>query len=343
MCLPKRSAIAFVTLLIGGYIGAADAPEKPAVIKEKIANEIEKKDNFGTLVLDFQAKKKTWHCPSFPMQEKKHPGGDPAKNLYAPDGPLAKLDKITDGKSCEYEFEHNRKAIDAGLEYYWWGHSNDSAEAACILLPPRQGVLMKGLNGEEVYFSIRDIAGLLVTISAILVKDVDYKGEHFDQSPHPNLSPELFLETLQSWAKVGLPFVLDIPDPYIHNYPIDSVKIFKSERPAALLMVPGLSKDFLVTHYHVNLQGTGYEKKNITYEMYVQRRHDNSIVTSGWLKASSTHPIPDFMWCPLPKEYASKTVWHFKPSDRPMNPKVDPQVIYDIYLRSLYNWAWVEH
>jgi hypothetical protein len=56
--------------------------------------------------------------------------------------------------------------------------------------------------------------------------------------------------------------------------------------------------------------------------------------SSDWIKTSNSHNNPDFMWRPHPVgDIMNKATWQFR--GKPSNPEVDPQVIYDIYMKSL--------
>jgi hypothetical protein len=291
----------------------------------------------GKVILDFTASHKTsaWHW--YPMQETK-PGGDPVNNLYAVGGCLDKLDQVTGKRSREYEFAHNRKAVDSGKEYAWWGHCNNASESACIFLEPKHAVVMKAQNGSEVKFSKDEIKGLLVKVSGSLISKVDFKGERFNSPSRDNPndpSPDVFIQVMQDWAKDGLPFVLDIDrNEQVWNYPYDRVKISESDKAPDGFSASGLPQSSSTKFYHIDMSGTGFEAKKRVYECYVQRDSSGKVTGSGWIKTPNTHNNPDFMWRPHPVgDIMNKSVWQLR--NRPSNPEVDPQVIYDIYMKSL--------
>lgn len=291
----------------------------------------------GKIILDFQAQHKTcaWHW--FPLQETT-PGGDPINNLYAKDGCLDKLDKVTGGTARQYEYDHNRKAKDAGKQFAWWGHCNNAAEAACILPEPKKSVVMKAKDGSEVKFSKNDIQGLLVLMSSSLVSRVDFRGERFNNPTRddPNdPKPELFLKVMQEWSADGLPFVLDIDRlEMVWNYPYDQVRIAESDKAPEGFNASSLPRDGSVKYYHIDMSGTGFDAKRRVYECFVQKGANGQVTTSGWIKTPNTHNNPDFMWRPHPiADIMNKDNWVLR--GKPSNPMIDPKVIYDIYMKSL--------
>ncbi len=281
----------------------------------------------GTMILDFTATKPTWSCHWFPMQETR-PGGDATNNLYAVNGPLDKLDAVTGGSARQYEYTHNRKAVDAGKEYGWWGHCNNASESACILQEPKHSVVMTARDGSQVKFTRNDIQGLLVKCSSSLVTKVDFKGERFNVASRDNPNdplPAYFMQVMKEWASDGLPFVLDIDrGEQVWNFPYDSVKMYESDEGPAGSDAPSGSK-----FYHIEMQGSGYPEKARVYECWVAP--DGS---SGWIKTPNTHNNPDFMWRPHPVgDITDKSVWQLR--GRPSNPEIDMQMVYEIYMKSL--------
>jgi len=290
---------------------------------------------YGKLILDWQAKKKTWECHWFPMRETRA-GGDKTNNLYALDGPLHKLDQVTGGNAREYEYIYSRKAVDSGPGFRWWGHCNNASEVACTLPPPKHPVTRKGADGKSVTFSVGDIQGLLVKVSSILIDRVDFKGQRFNDPRYddPNdPAPDVFIDALQTWAKDGLPFVLDIDNKEeVWNFPYDQVKIYESKTPFEGGNVAGLPTDGSVKYYHLEMAGTGYDEKKRVYECYVQR-DGGKVVDRGWIKTPHTHNNPDFAWRPHPNgDLMNKANWLRK---KPENPGVDAAAVYEIYMASL--------
>lgn len=291
----------------------------------------------GKIILDFQAQRKTcpWHW--FPLQETT-PGGDPINNLYATGGCLDKLDKVTGGNARQYEYDHNRKAKDAGKQFAWWGHCNNAAEAACILPEPKKPVVMIAKDGSEVKFSKNDIQGLLVLMSSSLVSRVDFRGERFNNPTRddPNdPKPELFLKVMQEWSADGMPFVLDIDRlEMVWNYPYDQVRIAESDKAPAEFNASSLPRDGSVKYYHIDMSGTGFDAKRRVYECYVQKGANGQVVGSGWIKTPNTHNNPDFMWRPHPiADIMNKDNWVLR--GRPSNPMIDPKTIYNNYMKLL--------
>jgi hypothetical protein len=294
-------------------------------------------NNHGTIILDFHAGHKTcaWHW--FPMQETRT-GGDPLNNLYAPGGCLDKVDKITGSNARQYEYDHNRKAKDAGKQYAWWGHSDNAAEAACILSEPKKSVVMKAMDGSDIKFSTNDIQGLLVLVSSSLVSHVDLKGERSDSAlgrSDDAISPDYFINILKKWSADRLPFVLDIDPGYqVWNYPYDQVRISESKVPPAEFDTAQGSDDGSLTYYHIEMAGTGYDDKRRVYECFVQHGKDGRVVSSGWIKTPKTHAPPDFMWRPHPiAGLNERENWTLR--GYPTNRRIDPKVIYDIYMKSI--------
>lgn len=288
----------------------------------------------GTCILDYKSPKETWRCHWFPLQERR-PGGDPINNLYAMGGPLDKLDKITGGHARQYEYDHNRKAIDDGREFSWWGHCNNASEASCILREPKKNVVMKGEDGSSIIFTTNDIQGLLVKVTPSLIDRVDFKGTRFNEPSRDNPDdplPALFIEVMQQWSKEGLPFVLDIDRrEQVWNFPYDQAKIYESDSPPEGSNMPATDN---MKFYYIEMSGTGFDDKKRIYEGYIKRDNNGNVASSGWIK--TPHNNPDFMWRPHPREnidITNKEAWRLR--GRPSNPEVDPQVVYEIYMRSL--------
>lgn len=292
----------------------------------------------GNLVLDFVANKKTWRCHWFPMQDRTRPGGDPVNNLFAEGGALSKLDQVTGGKSRDYEYQYNRKAWDDGDTFHWWGHCNNASEVACVLQEPKHGVVMKAQDGSEVTFTTTDIQGLLVKMSPCLINKVDFKGERFDSPARDDInepSPQLFVEVMKQWGNEGMPFVLDIDrSSQVWNFPYDQCKISESTEAPAGFDATVLPSNGSVKYYQISMSGTGFPEKARAYECYMQYDSSGNVVSSGWIKTPNTHNNPDFMWRPhAAGDLMDKSSWQLR--NNPNNPEVDPQVIYDIYMKSL--------
>lgn len=292
---------------------------------------------FGVRILDFQASKPTWNCHWFPIQENR-PNGDPVNNLYAKNGALDKLDKLTGKSSQSYEFAHHRKGISEGKQYSWWGHCNDAAQSACAFKEPKRAVTRKALDGSQVNFTINDIQGLLVKASSSLIQKVDFKGRRFNAANRDDMNdpkPDMFIGVMQEWAKDGLPFVLDIDrGPQVWNFPYDKVQIDETDKAPQGFNAESLPSDGSVKYYHIHMSGTGYGDKVRNYECYVQRDAQGNAVASGWIKTPNTHNNPDFMWRPHPMaNLYDKASWQLR--GKPSNPEIDMQVIYDIYMESI--------
>ena len=291
----------------------------------------------GKEILNFSASKRTWECHWFPMQETR-PGGDPVNNLYSEGGPLDKLDKLTGAKAREYEFGHNRKSIEEGNQFSWWGHCDKAASLACLLVSPKNPVIMTNSHGEQIRFTRNDIQGLLVKVASSLSTKVDFKGERFNEASRddPNEpAPEIFMEVIQEWAKDGLPFVLDIDrSKQVWNFPYDQVIIYESDQSPDGFDPSSISGDASVKYYHIDMAGTGFDSKIRKYECFVQRDSSGHVIKSAWIKTPNTHNNPDFMWRPHPvANLMEKSSWQTRGT--PSNPEVDPQVVYEIYMKSL--------
>lgn len=289
------------------------------------------------LLVDWRADKSTWGCHWFPMQETRA-GGDPVNNLYSDNGPLSKLDMLTGGKAQAYEYAHNRKSVDAGKEFGWWGHCNNSAEAACLLQAPKHDVVMTAQNGTQVRFSRNDIQGLLVKVVSNLSTKVDFRGNRFNNSSRDNPNdprPDVFIQVMEEWTQDGIPFVLDIDrKEQVWNFPYDQVKIIESANPPEGYNASGVPNDGSVKYYHIEMSGTGYDEKRRIYEGYIKRDTSGEVLDSGWIKTQNNHNNPDFMWRPHPVgDLMDKTNWAVR--GNPNNPEVDPQIVYDIYMKSL--------
>jgi hypothetical protein len=269
------------------------------------------------------------------MQETKI-GGDPINNLYADGGPLSKLDMLTGGSAQSYEMQKNRKPYGSGPQFSWWGHCNNASEAACLLQAPKHNVVMKSANGAEVTFTRSDIQGLLVKVTPSLIGKVDFRGERYNSaSDNPNdPSPELLINSVTEWSKDGMPFVLDIDNrEQVWNFPYDKVRIYESNK-APQGFNETLPSDGTVKFYHIEMSGTGYDKKARIYECWIQRDSSGAVKGSSWIKTPNSHNNPDFMWRPHPVgDLTDKSLWQLR--GKASNPNVDPQVVYDIYMKSL--------
>lgn len=249
-------------------------------------------------------------------------GGDATNNLFAKGGCLDKFDQLTGSRSREWEMSNGRKDYHSSAEFNWWGHCNNAAEISCVLPAVQHGVSMTGPNGQTIDFTPNDIQGLLVSISSCLVDRVDFRGERYNgRSDNPNdPSPEMFLATVQEWARAGMPFAMDIdPKQQVWNFAYDGVQVFEN--------VTGNRHQ-----YHIEVTSSGYPEHNRVYEAFVE--YDGGRVSSsGWLNTPDTDNNPDFLWRPIPKgDLMSKAAWT---SGSQSNPNIDPQMVYDIYIQSI--------
>jgi len=176
----------------------------------------------------------------------------------------------------------------------------------------------------------------LVKVTPSLVNNVDFKGERYNSSrDNPgDPKPEVFLQVLEDWSKDGLPFVLDIDHrEQVWNFPYDKAKVFESDQ-APEGFSASLSGEGTTKYYHIEMSGTGFDNKARVYECYVQKNNAGSVISSGWIKTPSTHNNADFMWRPHPVgDLTNKANWQQR--GKVSNPNVDPQVVYDIYMRSI--------
>jgi hypothetical protein len=292
----------------------------------------------GKEILKWKAVHPTSFYHWFPMQETK-PGGDATNNLYAMNGALAKLDMLTGANSRQYEFDHNRKAVDAGKEFGWWGHCDKASTLACILEAPKHNVTMMTPDGKKVTLSKNDIQGLMVKVAPHLATQVDFKGERYNnERDDPNEPyPDVFLDALKGWAKEGLPFVMDIdPTKQVWNFPYDQATVYESSKAPKGFNAASLPQDGSVKFYHIEMAGTGFDAKARTYECYVQRDAQGKTMKSGWIKTPNTHNNPDFMWRPHPVgDLRDEAMW--VPRGKSSNPEVDAQIkkVFEIYWASM--------
>src|SRR5690606_37230037 len=102
-----------------------------------------------------------------------------------------------------YEYDHSRKAKEAGSMYSWWGHCNNASEAACVLKAPKHGVVMTAADGQEIKFTKNDVQGLLVKVVPCLISSTDFRGERFNGSGRDNPNdpaPDMFINVIQEWS-----------------------------------------------------------------------------------------------------------------------------------------------
>lgn len=327
-------------LMTGAIPNRLVTPESSREINvENIHDEVFARNPYSKVILYFEAKKPTWKCHWFPMQETK-PGGDPLNNLFAIDGPLHKYDRLTGADSRTYEFTHNRKTKEQGKEYAWWGHCNNAAEAACVLAEPKQDVVLRDRSGGNIKFTINDIQGLLVKVIPHLIDKVDFKGNRFNggRRDDPNdPKPELFLKAVQDWAKDTIPFVLDVESrEEVWNYPYDKATIYESLKPPAHFNPLRIVGPGFIHYYQCRMSGTGYNDMQRIYEFYIKRDDWGNVLSSGWIKTPNDNDNPDFLWRPHAiGNLTAKENWRLRASNA-NNPLVDPQIVYDIYMRSVY-------
>ncbi|MCA9508267.1 MAG: hypothetical protein KC505_07605 [Myxococcales bacterium] len=292
----------------------------------------------GTVILDWKASKAVEHFHWFPLQETQPNGGDATNNLYAPKGACAKYDMYTGtSKAREYEYEHNRKPLSAGAEFGWWGHCDKASTASCVLQAPKHDVIMLNDRGEKIRFTKNDIQGLLVKVVSNLAEKVDFRGHRYNgPRDNPNdPSPQEFMSVMKEWGQDQLPFVLDIdPGVQVWNFPYDQVKIQESTQAPAGFNAANMPNDGSVKYYHIDMKGTGFPQKARVYDCFVRYGAGGEVVESDWIKTPQSHKKPDFMWRPHPVgDLRDRSLWvnHGKVS----NPEIDPQVVYDIYMKSL--------
>lgn len=99
-------------------------------------------------------------------------------------------------------------------------------------------------------------------------------------------------------------------------YIFDQVKISQSENhPDGF---SGVS-DF-ATYYHIEIKSTA--------------DLNNTHIYDCWIKRANSHEPPDFIWRPRASVDAyDKRNWRFR--NRESNPDIDPQIVFDIYMKSI--------
>jgi len=284
----------------------------------------------GKNILDFKAKKDTWHCHWFPQRATNAMGGDPINNMYAPGGCLEKLDRATGSKAQAHE--RATSYVSPGDEVNgWFGHCNNASEVAVLLKEPVRDVVYNGVT-----FTPHDIQGLLCKISDNLAERVDFKGNRYNgPSEDPNdPAPHVFLETLQEWAKDGKAFVMDTDrQVQVWNYPYDKAEVTESKSAPVGVEVGGLPSTGKNKFYHARLSGTGYEKQKHLYQFWINYGSDGKPASSGWIIGEDASISPDFLWRPHPKgDLSSRSSWTGVSAS---NPEVNAAIVYDIYRQSI--------
>ena len=143
------------------------------------------------------------------------------------------------------------------------------------------------------------------------------------------LSPTLFLQSIEHWAEEQSSFVIDLGhNDTVWSFPYDSVTTTVSDSPREGSFDAGPS----AIYYHMEIASTGYREKRRIYEFWI--KPDGS---SGWIKRNDTDNPPDFFWRPQSVgDLADKSNWQSRQLDNPpANPHVDPQVVFDIYRKSI--------
>lgn len=282
----------------------------------------------GKVLIDVQARHRTWTCNWFPMGLHAH---EPGANLYySPTGPSVceKYDQVTQKHSTDYE-----KANHAGNRVSWAGHCDMAARVCCLLQEPVKSVTYNGVN-----FTINDIQGLLVMVSNDLRGNEPFIGRRNNgnagEDPNEPYPAEL-LPQLLKLIKTGEPWVADIdPGLEVWNYAFDRAKITEHSMPPDGLPLQAASRGGRVRYQKWELSGTGYNEEARHFRSWIEYASTGEALASGWYHvASDGKDNFDFVWQPKARgDLSQKSNW---PTFCTYNPEIDPQLVFELYRQSI--------
>ncbi|MES2504617.1 MAG: hypothetical protein V4534_07050 [Myxococcota bacterium] len=282
----------------------------------------------GKVLCDEIARHRTWQCNWFPMGIR---WNNPGANLYLPGGPCDKYDQATGSKCRAYENEHHNTS-NGGVT--WAGHCDMAARICSLLKQPIRDVTYNG-----VVFTQNDIQGLLVMVSNDLAdpeeKFIGFRnnGNAGDDPSEPY--PHVLMPELIKLAESREPYVADVdPGEAVWNYAYDKTKITEFDRPQNGLARMHPSHGGKIRYQTFDLSGTGYDAEIRHFNSWIEYGSDGKKLASGWYKTSADGKNNfDFVWQPKAKGNLSrKSTW---PTTCTYNPQVNPQEVYEIYMRSI--------
>lgn len=282
---------------------------------------------------DLNLKRTTSYFFWFPFKEIR-PGGDPCSNLYAKNGPLEKLDRVTGAHAQSYDYYTNRITFDEeDHDSNWMGHGHAAAAASCLLYEPKRSVAIRAQNGEVLTFSPHDIQGLVISVIGNLY-NTDFAGQRGNPDA---FTPPVFLEILSNWKKQGLPIIVNRGyNGVVWNQAYDNIEIKESSKAPAGFSYKAKSPFSTTTFYSVELTSTGYPNDIARYGFFIERDGDNTVLQSGFINNTNYNQPPDFMWRAIPKgDLLDAQYWKIGADTSGINPQVDPHIVFDMYMMSL--------
>jgi hypothetical protein len=209
-----------------------------------------------------------------------------------------------------------------------------AARICSLLAQPARSV---EYNGQV--FSTNDIQGLLVMVSNDLAADNEpfwgYRNNGNGNDDPSEPYPHTLMPKLIEWAKSGGPYVLDIdPGTAVWNYAFDSTKIKEFDTPQDGMPRMPATRGGKIKYQSWELHGTGYDAQTRRYKSWIEYSSEGKMLASGWYQTSTDGKNnPDFAWKPTAKgDLRVKANW---PTACSYNPHINPQVVFDIYSRSI--------
>lgn len=281
----------------------------------------------GKVLVKAIARQRTWTCDWFPTTERPNM---PSANLFSNRGVCNLYDLATGRQSQKYELENHRTT---GIS--WAGHCDKAARVCCLLPQPFMNVSYNGQVLEP-----HHMQGLLVMISdELAASEEPFLGARNNGNPGDDPSepyPHILMPQLIKWAKEGNSYVLDIDNGLqVWNYAFDSTEIQEFDRPQDGMRKITGQNGGVVKYQMWHLAGKGYDAEIRNYKSWIEYDPDTGEkLASGWFGPSSdTKRNPDFAWKPVARgDLTKKSNW---PRTCSYNPEIDPQLVYDLYMKSI--------
>ncbi|HXW52751.1 MAG TPA: hypothetical protein VEL47_01470, partial [Myxococcota bacterium] len=293
-------------------------------------------------ITDEEFKNKPWACHWWPKQDVAllpNRGSQrpcPSNNLYALNGPLDKLDKVTGKYSRHYEYDHHREPPNS-VKGRFAGHMYEAAIASCILPEPQRDVTVRAQDGTSVKFTRNDISGLLVKIIPRLINHDDFSEP----------TPDLFLKAVNDLSKERLPFVLKITEQGLSwFFPCYGFEVHTSDRlPDGLAVktephvvycplwsnTPWARQERVqltryIPFYSIKMRLVDATRHSYLIQFY-REEYGGAVLQQGWYGESASILLPR-----AKGDIHDKSIW--TASECSNNPEIDPEIVFNIYMES---------
>lgn len=267
-------------------------------------------------------------------------------NLYAEGGALHKLDKITGGEARKYEYEHHRESeedakpkkivftdycivVPPKLQKYEVGHSEEAAAASCLLMAPIYPVVMQAKDGTEVTFLTLDIQGLIIKVIKNLYKiegmvspqsfknwQIRNRGNTEDRCP----ISEIYFDMFENYNQQGTSFV-------IPHYSEDYAFFYCAYDQIALTTKLAATASGSRIDLFVKLTSSANVDRAHVIKFYKELDGESRIIGSG------SDDTVSILLVEARGNLQEKSFWI--KNSAPSNPFVSPDLVYDIYMKSL--------